>query len=274
MKNYSTNNYWSKFAAGENSNCILVDIPEELSIQIKQIQKNIPKKDLDEKDGLEKEHHVTILFGPKESPGDIFELLDEKYFPIKFKTSSKITYFDNSETKGQVVAKIDIIPNKNLKNLHNHLKKNTTNKDSWPTYKPHLTIAYLKPGCKIKQTEIKEIKWECDYIIYSDKNHDMIKIYPPKSVKFADNCFWTKFSSKSFENIKKGDFVVLKSKFFTEDEKIIPAGTLGMVTKSWHYNNEYAESNLMGGEVVEITFKNEMKDSFSLEELEEFFRYL
>lgn len=101
---------------------------------------NGSKTDKD-KYGLEKEPHVTILYGclpivtdkeiedvlyseptPEVSITDISLFKNENYDVLKFDVDSKILHTLN--------GKLDELPNEN----------------EYPTYKPHMTICYLKSG--------------------------------------------------------------------------------------------------------------------------------
>lgn len=103
----------------------------------------IKSEDLHEK-GLEKEPHVTILYGfhNEVNSNDVFKLYKENFSlkPIKIKITG-ISVFNNNEFD---VVKFDV----NSKELHdiNRLMRNLPNTQTFPDYHPHITIAYVKKG--------------------------------------------------------------------------------------------------------------------------------
>ena len=158
-----------KVALYSNSTIQTSDLPKELIKQITDIQAVIPKDILfdgeDEKDwvegGLQVKFHTTILYGVEESDKDDIskvvkaEMLRNKGIKA---TTGKIEYFDNEE-EGHTAAVLRI-ESEGLKVLHDTLKATFKNKDSYPEYKSHTTIAYLKIGERLtKELIIKPVMW-------------------------------------------------------------------------------------------------------------------
>lgn len=142
------------------------DIPFELKKAIRTIQSSIPKDKLSiiedssdwVKNGLQKLLHVTILYGCNKDP---FELV-RQYFQL-FETGLEvitdgIDYFDN-ETDQFTVAIIKV-KSEDMEDLHYGLKDELENKHK-KTFKPHLTIAYLKYGERLSLKGMPSIfsKW-------------------------------------------------------------------------------------------------------------------
>ena len=154
------------------------DLPKEAKQQLKDIQKTIDK-DVLGKYGIEKEYHITLLYGLEATAKEVEEYLEEEGLnkPIKLKSRKKIEYFDNDgpteENEGSVaIIRID---SKDLKKLHNSLKSKFKNSHFKGEYNPHMTIAYLKPMERL-DNKIESFEWEVNEITYSDKNGKKSKI--------------------------------------------------------------------------------------------------
>jgi hypothetical protein len=110
--------------------------------------KNVPDKDLyhggenDRSYGREDEMHCTVLYGihDKRSVSARNLLSDVKPFEIKL---GKITSFTNPEKFDVLKVEVDSAA---LHKVHNLLRDNLETTESYPLYKPHITIAYLKKG--------------------------------------------------------------------------------------------------------------------------------
>lgn len=123
--------------------CVMLDF--DFPIQ-KQIHKIIsPFHVYDEfdthRDVLEKDTHVTLLYGLHNEvlPMDVYNIVS-KYKFDKI-TLDKISLFENEKfdvLKYDVSGDILHVVNKELKTL--------PHTSTFPDYKPHSTIAYLKPG--------------------------------------------------------------------------------------------------------------------------------
>jgi tRNA nucleotidyltransferase/poly(A) polymerase/2'-5' RNA ligase len=107
----------------------------------------INKNDLYEKNnefGVEDEPHVTLLYGFKDNVTNkqVFDLYKEKFQlkPIEIEFN-EISIFENDDFD---VVKFDI-KNDELSKINKELRK-LPNKLTYPTYHPHMTIAYVKKG--------------------------------------------------------------------------------------------------------------------------------
>ena len=116
----------------------------ELSDEIIEMQKEIRKDDLSDDDykSLEMEQHTTILYGLR----DDVTVDDLKELVLPLKEYETVCYgsslFENE--------KFDVLKmtahNDNLYKTNEKVRKNCEYKNDYPDYKPHITIAYLKPG--------------------------------------------------------------------------------------------------------------------------------
>lgn len=125
------------------------DIPYNITTIVKQVQNVIPKDILntkyDEKNwienGLQKKHHLTILYGIDDKDENKIKDIVKKYDDIKLSVKD-INYFDNRKKSGTIVLKLDC-ESPELKKLHTELKNKIPNKHKYD-FKPHITIAFLK----------------------------------------------------------------------------------------------------------------------------------
>lgn len=132
-----------------DSSSTQVDLPEDLAKQVIEWGKaNIPEKclhnDGENSKGLEDEIHCTILYGLNtRNPQVIGNALKGTVKPFNVRLGLIDGFQDN---KKYDVLKINVECPELIK-LHYLLDKRFPNKNSFPTYSPHITIAYLKKGC-------------------------------------------------------------------------------------------------------------------------------
>lgn len=169
----SLSSYAAKFNKASTQ---IDDVPKEVKKMLKDITKGIGKGLLG-KYGIEDKVHITLLYGIEATPDEVKEFFTE---PLKLKTRDKIEYFDNygkdKRTDDEGTVAIIRIDSKELKSLHNRMKKKIKNDHVPGEYKPHLTLAYLKPGCRLPIEELKTFSWKVNEIVYSDKNGKKTKI--------------------------------------------------------------------------------------------------
>jgi len=134
---------------------------------------NINKNDLyteeDEEYGLEFNPHITILYGfelDKVNTSDIDNIL-KNIKQISVKTNG-ISLFENDKYD---VLKIDIVSD-DLNKL-NRICLNHLNTNKYPTYEPHMNIAYLKKGMGkkyMKKIKLKNTEFISSKFVYSYSN--------------------------------------------------------------------------------------------------------
>ena len=145
-----------------------VQLPAPIAKEIIALGKQIPDKDLAE-DGRETDIHITVKYGlHTNSPKEVKKIVAD--FGIIKATLGKTTLFPASDHHKFEVVKVDVISN-DLYRLNKKIKKATTCTDTFPTYLPHLTIAYVKEGCGKKYTGSQFVgkKVEFTSVTFSDK---------------------------------------------------------------------------------------------------------
>ena len=149
-----------------------VDLPENLAAKVIAWGKdNIPKEELTG-DGLEDEIHSTVLYGLKgEGPGEVNRLL-RHFRPFEVRLGL-ITHFDAPDVD---VLKVSV-ESPVIENMHYFFEKELDNDNTFPTFHPHITIAYLKKGTAKKYIGNDFFRGEvftAEDLVYSSKDGNKI----------------------------------------------------------------------------------------------------
>lgn len=151
-------------------NCIMIgydSIPE-----IEKIQDTIKDSDIfygideEESYGLEKEAHVTLLYGIK--PEITWDEV-KKYLKPLSEYKAILTNLSLFENEKYDVLKIDVKCPK-MHETNKELRDNINYVETYPDYHPHMTVAYLKKGEGKKYTKDmldKIIEPKAKYFLYS-----------------------------------------------------------------------------------------------------------
>lgn len=123
------------------------DLPGDLAYSVYQLANQIDPNDL-APDGIERNPHVTVLYGLHAEAEDMVQAHVTSLGPVAIQLG-KCSVFHADMSKPvepglHDVLKIEVI-SKGLHNMHDELKK-LPHTSTYPDYKPHITIAYLKPG--------------------------------------------------------------------------------------------------------------------------------
>jgi 2'-5' RNA ligase len=142
---------------------------------IKELQKLVDNIDDDDlaADGKETDFHITVLYGIHTSNSSIISDIVKKFGPIKIKLG-KISLFKSNEND---VVKIEVT-SKDLCKL-NKLINDSTEVTNKYVYKPHLTLAYVKPGLGSKYITLHKLigkEYKFDELTFSNKNGTKKKI--------------------------------------------------------------------------------------------------
>jgi hypothetical protein len=136
----------------------------------------IADEDLAE-DGREKEPHVTVKYGLHTADAAKVRDVVSGFRPltIRFGRSS---LFPPKEGGVYVVVKVDI-DSKELRLLNRLLGNCLECTDTHPTYKPHITLAYVKPGKGQKYVGMKDLEGteaQLRYLVFSSKDGQITNI--------------------------------------------------------------------------------------------------
>ena len=122
--------------------CLMLDLGF-LSPDIAKIQRTIDPDSIYDKEagfGLEHESHITIKYGIHETkPSEIFSKIKVK--PVRFALTG-LSLFENEKYD---VLKLSV-KSPDLHQMNAEVCKQFACTDTYPTYIPHCTVAYLDPG--------------------------------------------------------------------------------------------------------------------------------
>lgn len=156
------------------------NFPGELSDEIyKWGAKNIPDDAL-ASDGREDHVHVTVKYGIHISDPTAIQAHLAKLKPLKARLG-KVTLFDTSPEHD--VVKIDVVSS-DLHRLNKHISKNFEVTDTYPDYKPHVTIAYVKKGLGSKydgRDDFEGRELILDDVVFSGKDNRMTTLNLPQA---------------------------------------------------------------------------------------------
>lgn len=129
-----------KMATGGFSS-VQIDIPYGIARKMQKLGKSIPKDEL-ASDGLERESHVTVLYGLLDKdPDQVKEVLKE-VAPFQV-TLRETDIFSTSPSFDVVIHKVN---SPALHRLNEQLRERCPHRLTYPDYHPHATIAYVKKG--------------------------------------------------------------------------------------------------------------------------------
>lgn len=147
-----------------------VNLPPEAAKAITALGARIPDADL-AKDGREDAPHVTVKYGLHgNEPEKVRKLLAGEP-PITL-SLGKTSIFPNGESNSGDVVKVDV-DSPDLHRINKKIADALPHTDTHPEYKPHATIAYVKPGLGKKyegDASLEGTKFTIDRIVFSGKD--------------------------------------------------------------------------------------------------------
>jgi 2'-5' RNA ligase len=172
----------AKVGATYSKSSTQIDLPEQLAQEIMSWGKaNIPDKDLYTKDadkGREDEIHTTLFYGIVEDNEKALEKLRSIFAgvaPFECRLGIITAFKDKKEYD---VLKIDVESSEMVR-LHYLIEGEIKNKNDFPTYAAHLTVAYLKKGKAdrlIGDDKFRGVTFKVTEIVFSTKDHNKITI--------------------------------------------------------------------------------------------------
>ncbi len=153
-----------------------VNLPPAIGAQLQAMGARIPDEDLAD-DGRESEPHVTVKYGLHgEDPEAVRALLANEP-PVTVRLG-KTSIFPNGESNSGDVVKVDV-DSPDLHRLNAKIAGALPNSDTHPEYKPHATIAYVKPGLGKKYVGDASLEGQTatiDRVAFSDKSGKVTEI--------------------------------------------------------------------------------------------------
>ncbi len=154
--------------------CVMVEVPVK---NWNEITSTINKDDLYEVEGenygISENPHLTLLYGLK--PNITKEQIEEvlKRVIDGDKIIVEIENIDLFENENFDVVKFNIKKTEQLQRIFDALSE-LPNENTYPDYKPHMTIAYVKKGLGKKYTKTYSHKVSSNDICYSMANGEKI----------------------------------------------------------------------------------------------------
>ena len=141
------NKIWTRLAAGDNHDwgCLMIDFPEELAEKCKSWAKeNVKDENLfkDDGHGLETHIHTTVAYGIAQDTdrNKVKEFVESIKSPVKVELG-KISKFDTNEKFDVIKVEVE---SEELHKLHKRIEDEIgIPGNTFPDYKPHLTLAYV-----------------------------------------------------------------------------------------------------------------------------------
>lgn len=155
-----------------------VNLPSDIAKKIMDWgNENIPDEEISNKDentGREDNPHITILYGiVDDAPHQIIDLLEGK--PSAKATLGKVTLFENDDYD---VVKVSV-ESEDLHEFQKLLWDEVEHESDYPEYKPHVTIAYVKPGSGSLYsgaTDFEGIEMTFDTVVFSPSDGETTDI--------------------------------------------------------------------------------------------------
>lgn len=144
--------------------------------RLKEMVTRIADEDLAE-DGKENEFHITVKYGlHRSNPNSVRDAVKDFNGWVQYRLG-KTSIFPASEGRDYDVVKIDV----DSPDLHdlNEMLAALPHTDTHPDYRPHVTLAYVKPGLGKKYADMTDVDgWNggCDQMVFSDKRNNKTEI--------------------------------------------------------------------------------------------------
>lgn len=151
----------------ESLGCVMAILPPSLSRKITALGRSIPDREIDPAEGREDNPHVTVFYGitGEGTSGVVRAASDMDEFELSL---GKLGLFRNDEHD---VLYVEVEKNLDLEKMHERFRK-LPNKETYPDYKPHATVAYLIKGNGNKYVDkVVGGTATIDKLVYSSPDH-------------------------------------------------------------------------------------------------------
>ena len=169
--------FYQDLTEGTN-HCVMVGLPKLQSLT--EFIQGIPEADLflpeNRSYGREVKPHITVLYGIQPVSETVTKNILSKIPARITATLGEVSVFENcSGPDGNFdVVKVDV-SSPHLTRINEALRKTVEYKNDYPDYKPHVTIAYVKPGMGKKfvgENKFKGMKFLFEVFLYSNGSRD------------------------------------------------------------------------------------------------------
>jgi 2'-5' RNA ligase len=171
----------AKFNKSYDFSSVQIELPEDIATEIRRWgQIHIPETIL-VKDGFEDDIHITLKYGIHITDFTKLRNVFIGVSPIEIELG-KITIFDTDDAD---VVKIDVKSPEMLR-LNKIISNSFEVTDSYPTYRPHTTVAYVKKGCgKLFDgcPDFEGRKLSLDTVVFSGKDNRYTTFKLPRKSK-------------------------------------------------------------------------------------------
>lgn len=171
---------------GENVHTAMVEIPRFQSLVdfVKSIPEEIVYEPQNPEYGKEMNPHITVLYGIDPVEGERAKALLRKVPSQIYATLGQTGIF---ETPQFDVLKIEVY-SPYLSRINKFLRDNVEYENDFPSYKPHVTLCYLKKGMGkelVGDKRFAGMKFTFKTFLYSDENRrkESVPMTPTKSIK-------------------------------------------------------------------------------------------
>lgn len=154
-----------------------VNMPGPLAEKVKALAAKIPDSAL-AKNGREAEIHTTLKYGLETENAEDVRAILESYPPVRIKLGETSVFEPSKSSDGADVVKIDV-DSPGLHAMNAAVKKALANVDTFPDYKPHITLAYVKPGEGKKYAGMTDMEGQevtLDKVVFSSKSGEKTEI--------------------------------------------------------------------------------------------------
>lgn len=136
---------------------------------LRKLAANIPETDL-APDGREDEPHITVKYGLHADDPEAVRHVVAHFGPVRVRLGG-VSVFPTSESGGADVVKVDV-EGEDLHRLNRLIAERLPCTDTHPTYQPHITLAYVRPGAGRKYAGVSGVEGmelSFDGLVFSDQ---------------------------------------------------------------------------------------------------------
>ena len=165
---------------GHSYGCLMAVVPRDVALQITSWAASSIHPTLLGVGGIEKDPHITIKYGfEDDGPGTVASIRDllKNQGLIDVALGDFGTFPDGGDGEVLFVA----VESPRLRELNRIVTRDFPCKDSHPTYRPHLTVAYLKPGVAARFAALQGLPFlrrtaRVTEVTFSDRQGNVITI--------------------------------------------------------------------------------------------------